>query len=363
MSKTLAVIAAAGSGLCALFLALAFLITGGQVFQDARPFAAVKPLIDLATRKEWPWNGGDTLEVEGPMLVRYQAAGTPGIAVTGPSHLLKQVRVGDGRIDAGSDNAPLHGPEKLEAEVRGVLLHRFIARGHQQVQLGHIDQDSLYVRLEGHSSVSADGKVGQLNLVLAGHNDADLGALAAQDVKVAILGHGDATVAPHHSLSVTMTGHGVVRLTAHPADIEKTIFGSGRIIEAGAVHRPAPPEIAMPAAAEGARNFVIAGNGAQQLGHFERGDVHVTIAGGGSASADGKVDRLTVMVAGSGDARFAGLSARQVAVTIAGSGDAIIAPQDELRVTILGSGNVFLASRPRKIERNIMGSGRVIEQN
>jgi len=377
MSKYLLLIAAAGFGLCLVFFTLAFLIAGGQIFDGQKPLAAIKPLIDLATRKEWRWDGGDTLEVEGPMVVRYQAAGAPGVAVTGPSHLLKQVRVGDGQIDAGSGDTLLPGSDKLEAVVRGVPLHRFIARGHQKMQLGHIDQDSLYIRLEGHSSVSADGRVGQLNLVMTGHNDADLGALAARDVKLAILGHGDATLAPGHSIFVSMTGHGTVRLATHPAEIEKTIFGSGRIIEANAGARPLPPNPPQtnppsvtppivpppPLGVMATRNFVVAGSGIQQLGHFEQGNMNVTITGSGSASADGRIDKLAVMVAGSGDARLAGLSARQVTVTVAGSGDATIAPQDEARVTILGSGNVYLASRPRRIERNIMGSGRVIEQH
>ena len=59
---------------------------------------------------------------------------------------------------------------------------------------------------------------------------------------------------------------------------------------------------------------------------------------------------------------MAGLSARQVTVTVAGSGDATIAPEDEAHITILGSGNVYLVSKPRKIDQNIIGSGRVIER-
>ena len=85
------------------------------------------------------------------------------------------------------------------------------------------------------------------------------------------------------------------------------------------------------------------------------------LGGAGSATAEGRVDNLTVRISGSGKARLGKLMARRVRVTVAGSGDATIAPQDEAHVTILGSGDVYLATRPRRIERRIMGSGNIIE--
>ena len=97
------------------------------------------------------------------------------------------------------------------------------------------------------------------------------------------------------------------------------------------------------------------------LGHIEQPDLKVTVLDSGSVTADGKVDRLSVQVMGSGHADLGRLAARRVEVTIAGSGDVTVAPSEELKVTIMGSGSVHLLTKPARIERSIMGSGNIIE--
>jgi hypothetical protein len=97
------------------------------------------------------------------------------------------------------------------------------------------------------------------------------------------------------------------------------------------------------------------------LGHIERDTLKVTIADAGSVTAEGKVDKLTVSVMGSGDANLGKLSARTVSVMVMGSGSATVAPSEVLKAQIMGSGDVHLTTRPANIQRSIMGSGRVIE--
>jgi hypothetical protein len=271
------------------------------------------------------------------------------------------------------------GGRKLDAVVGGVHIRQFRVAGDQDLQLGHIEQENLDIRISGKGSVSGEGKVEKLNLVVTGKGDVNLGGLSVQDAKVAIFGNTDATLSPHQSLVATIVGHGVVHLLTHPVSIQKTIFGSGRIIEAGEPESdsagvsigssdspvppipPSPPDSARQASGN-SRSIVVGGSGNQQLGHFQDGKLNLTITDSGSAEADGQVDELELMVSGSGKARLGRLKARQAEVTVAGSGSAEIAPQDEAHITILGSGNVYLRSRPQKIERNIMGSGRIIEQ-
>jgi hypothetical protein len=64
---------------------------------------------------------------------------------------------------------------------------------------------------------------------------------------------------------------------------------------------------------------------------------------------------------GSGHVNLGKLSTSEAIVTIAGSGDAVIAPTGRAKITIIGSGNVRMLTRPGKIEREIIGSGRIIE--
>jgi len=39
-----------------------------------------------------------------------------------------------------------------------------------------------------------------------------------------------------------------------------------------------------------------------------------------------------------------------------------LAPGEELKATIMGSGDVHLTTRPARIQRSIMGSGHIIEE-
>ena len=147
MSRMLAILSAAGLALCAGFLGLAFLIGGDNVFHDQRSLGRIKPLLDLATRKEWRWEGGDTLALNAPVNVRYEAKGPPRVSVTGPAETMQHVRVGDGRIV--SDRAPRRDEPKMEAVISGVPIRKFVVNGRENLDLGHIEQESLDVHLNG----------------------------------------------------------------------------------------------------------------------------------------------------------------------------------------------------------------------
>jgi hypothetical protein len=47
-------------------------------------------------------------------------------------------------------------------------------------------------------------------------------------------------------------------------------------------------------------------------------------------------------------------------VVVGGSGTATVAVSDRLKITIMGSGNVRLMTRPAQIEQTILGPGRII---
>ncbi|HWX89327.1 MAG TPA: DUF2807 domain-containing protein, partial [Rhizomicrobium sp.] len=106
---------------------------------------------------------------------------------------------------------------------------------------------------------------------------------------------------------------------------------------------------------------MVRGDKDTDLGHVDQQSLTVTVASSGSTTAEGKVDTLNVTVLGSGHANLGKVAARKVAVAIMGSGTATVAPGEELKVTIMGSGNVHLLTKPAKIERSIMGSGQLVE--
>jgi hypothetical protein len=406
MSRMLAILSATGLVLCAAFLGLAFLIGGDDVLRDQRSLERIKPLIDLATRKEWRWDGGDTLALNAPVNVRYEPKGPPGVSVTGPAELMKDVRVGEGRI---ASEAPRHSNgRKLEAVVSGIAIRKFVVNGGENLNLGHIDQRELDVHLNGAGTVSGEGRVDELNLVIAGPGNADLGKLSVTaDAKVSILGNGTASLAPKGNLRLFIAGNGRLSLLSQPKTISRTILGSGDVGPAPVAPEPPPPPPPLPSMPpppppppmsaqieqqvhkierqvhkieQQAQNiqqqamanakvysntatgeFVLSGSRDTNFGRIERESARISVMNSGTATAEGKVDRLTVNVMGSGKAQLGKLSAREILITVAGSGEATIAPGESANITILGSGKVYLQTRPQRIDRRIMGSGEIVE--
>ena len=195
MSRTLAIISAVSLVLCVALFGAAWMIGGAAVFHDPDSFRGIKPLIDLATRKEWRWDGGDTLALDAPVNIRYQASGPPRITVTGDADQLEHVRVGGGRIaiDNPRPQARTTRPN-LDAVVSGMALRKFVVNGHQKLDLGVLDQEQLDVEVHGAGSISGSGRVTRLSVKIMGSGSADLAGLSAQDVAVAMTGSGNATV-------------------------------------------------------------------------------------------------------------------------------------------------------------------------
>jgi hypothetical protein len=179
-----------------------------------------------------------------------------------------------------------------------------------------------------------------------------------------------------------MAGNGRLSLLTAPASIERRILGNPAIEmpdDTGAKPAPPPPPPeasnppeqpsnppappptppAPPQAAGGPVKIRI--NESRDLGHIDQDQLDLMVTGHGAVRAEGRVDTLTVRLAGSGNVNLGELSARSVTVRLTGSGNVIVAPSEDAHVSIMGSGNVRLTTRPEHIERHVMGSGHIVE--
>jgi hypothetical protein len=387
MSRTLVIATIAGLGVCGLSLGAAVLVGGEDIFHDPRSLESVKPLIDLATHKTWRWNGGDTLALDAPINIRYQQQGAPQVSVTGPAEAIEHVRVSEGRIAADTGLSRTRG-RKVEAVVTGVPIRKFVVNGGEHLDLGEVKQPDLDLHINGTGTVTGSGEVDHLRLTVAGPGNAALGGLSVtDDAKVAILGNGVVALAPLGDVRLFIAGNGRLDLASKPRSIRQTIIGHGEIaqVTAAAVAEateaaraatrealkdmpPVPPMPPLPprgfsdggVTRTSGDSITVRNNQNVDLGHIEQPSLKVTVLSSGSATADGRVDTLSVQVMGSGHVNLGRLAAREVHVSIAGSGDVTVAPSDELKVNIMGSGDVHLTTRPAQIERRIMGSGHII---
>src|SRR5262249_385387 len=84
------------------------------------------------------------------------------------------------------------------------------------------------------------------------------------------------------------------------------------------------------------RRVAISGSAKRDMDKLSQHELALAISGSGSVRAHGEVDRLSIKLAGSGNAQLAELAAKRLTVEIAGSGNVGAAPQDDANIHISG---------------------------
>ena len=109
------------------------------------------------------------------------------------------------------------------------------------------------------------------------------------------------------------------------------------------------------------RRVNVSGSGKLSMENINQPELALDISGSGTLRGQGSVDQLSVTISGSGTARLAGIALKQLTAKISGSGNVEAAPKDDADISISGSGNVRLLSRPARLKSHIAGSGRITQ--
>lgn len=109
------------------------------------------------------------------------------------------------------------------------------------------------------------------------------------------------------------------------------------------------------------RNVRLSGSAMATIEPLDQPTLALTVNGSGNVQVSGRVERVTVAIRGSGDIRLKDLALKRLTAKIAGSGNLEAGPKEEADITIAGSGNVRLLSRPVSLNTRIAGSGRIIQ--
>ena len=104
------------------------------------------------------------------------------------------------------------------------------------------------------------------------------------------------------------------------------------------------------------------GSGSLRADGLNGGGLKIDLSGSGSVEASGRVDRLDVTVNGSGSANLRGLAAREAAVSVNGSGSVDVDAKESLRAVSRGSGGITYSGKPRRVDRQALGSGSIEER-
>jgi len=196
------------------------------------------PMATSLNSKEWDWSGGDKITINVPGSVRTEEGSPARIIVHGDAGAIARITFVNGKLSASSliqtDMFRSYSPalNRVEVILRGVHLNTFDVYGNDKINLGHIDQDQLNIRISGNSDVEAEGRAGALAVQVFGSGKIYLGKLAANTAAIDISGTGNVEVAPSEKLNATIRGSGKIRLFSRPQDVQTDISGRGQIIQA-----------------------------------------------------------------------------------------------------------------------------------
>jgi hypothetical protein len=105
--------------------------------------------------------------------------------------------------------------------------------------------------------------------------------------------------------------------------------------------------------------FILTGTGKMNLDRLDQDKLKIQMAGVGAIKANGKVEDLSIDMAGVSTADFGHVTGRKAEVKMAGVNKADIAPTDDADIDIAGPSEVTLHSNPVHLDTKIAGPGRI----
>jgi len=230
---TIAVIGLAASAVC---MGAAAAIGGGSLDDgiaglfDRGPRC---PRIDgvTATSRDLEWDGSDKVE----LVVFSDASYTPGtgtkLHASGDPQVLAHLRVRDGKIDL--DCHGWRDRDQIKLILPGREFREFAIAGRSDLRLDRMNQSSMKAKIAGTGTITANGRIDDLKIQVAGVGHADFGKVTGRSAKVDLAGIGSADIAPTESAKIKIAGPSTVNLHSDPKELDTQIAGPGSLHKLG----------------------------------------------------------------------------------------------------------------------------------
>ena len=211
-------------------LAIAVALLGYEVFDGASSSEGLQGsgVAATETRELAAFTG---VELAGSNIVTIRVGGEQSIVVHADDNLLSQVTT---EVDAGTllvGNAPGSFTTKSPMRVDVIVptLDALTLAGSGIVSATEIRTPSLTVDLSGSGVVRLSGLATQLDVSLTGSGDAQLEQLIAQEVHAIVSGSGRILVTATKSLDASVPGSGAIMYRGNPEQVTTNISGTGAI--------------------------------------------------------------------------------------------------------------------------------------
>ncbi len=100
-----------------------------------------------------------------------------------------------------------------------------------------------------------------------------------------------------------------------------------------------------------------------RLTGFAGGDTKIRAAGAAHIIAEGRLDELTIRMAGAGHGDFSRLVADEAKVIVEGVGSVIVHPKETLDATMNGVGAILYTGNPREVNTRMNGLGTIARRD
>jgi hypothetical protein len=148
-------------------------------------------------------------------------------------------------------------------------------------------------------------------------------------------------------------------ITGEPSVIRHVRIAEGRIGFDDEIGCDPADKLMITLTAPAVTAWGIRGSSDLDLTGIDQQELRLSIRGSGAVAANGAVRIVALNVAGSGEAKLAGLSAKSAEVVVHGSGQVEVTAQDAVDIAVAGSGLVRLHGHPARINSRVSGSGRI----
>jgi hypothetical protein len=155
----------------------------------------------------------------------------PRVEVSCDDNLLEHVRtrVVDGELVIDGDGESMAFRQSVRIEIGCAELEGATLSGSGALKIEGLKGERFEASLSGSGDLSARGEAQRASLSLTGSGELDCRELVAQEAQVSLAGSGDVRVQARARLSVSLSGSGDVRYSGTPAQVTRSVAGSGTI--------------------------------------------------------------------------------------------------------------------------------------
>ena len=237
MAHKLATIAVIGLTASAVCIGAAAAIGGGNFGDGLDGLFGEGPRcqkIDgaTATSRDLDWDGSDKVQLVAYSDARYTPGTDNKLHASGDPQVLAHLRIHDGKIDL--DCRGWRDRDKITLTLPGREFREFAIAGRSDLKLERMNQASVKAEIAGTGTITADGRIDDLRIKVAGVGHADFAKVTGRSAKVKLAGVASADIAPTQSAKIEIAGPSTVNLYSDPKDLDTQIAGPGQL------HKRAP---------------------------------------------------------------------------------------------------------------------------